>query len=219
MRHNQVVTRNTNLSASDRRAARKRWPVLPLSALGSLARLIERHGFSISGGDLCWIDRGWYVTHTGLLGLASRRGCAGIEVHAVTELCEPKVARWVFAAVVYPTRNSKGFSGYGDADPTNVSDTMQGAELRIAETRAVNRALRKAYGVGLCSLEELGSQPHPQVRAQARRAPRSVGSNPLEVMTTPLLRDQLRQLIRQEATRRRADQEIRSRLPGSLFLA
>ena len=28
--------------------------------------------------------------------------------------------------------------------------------MRIAETRAVNRALRKAYGIGLCSVEELG---------------------------------------------------------------
>jgi hypothetical protein len=30
------------------------------------------------------------------------------------------------------------------------------ARKRVAETRAVNRALRKAYGIGLCSVEELG---------------------------------------------------------------
>lgn len=30
-------------------------------------------------------------------------------------------------------------------------------EMRVAETRAVNRAPRKAYGIGLCSVEELGS--------------------------------------------------------------
>ena len=29
--------------------------------------------------------------------------------------------------------------------------------MRVAETRAVNRALRKAYGIGLCSVEELGA--------------------------------------------------------------
>ncbi len=29
--------------------------------------------------------------------------------------------------------------------------------MRVAETRAVNRALRKAYGIGLCSVEELGN--------------------------------------------------------------
>jgi hypothetical protein len=27
----------------------------------------------------------------------------------------------------------------------------------MAETRAVNRALRKAYGIGICSVEEIGS--------------------------------------------------------------
>jgi hypothetical protein len=28
--------------------------------------------------------------------------------------------------------------------------------MRVAETRAINRALRKAYGIGLCSVEEFG---------------------------------------------------------------
>ena len=57
--------------------------------------------------------------------------------------------------------HSKGFVGYGDADPSNVSSMVHGAELRIAETRAVNRALRKAYGIGLCSVEELGAFSSP----------------------------------------------------------
>ena len=56
---------------------------------------------------------------------------------------------------------SKGFVGYGDADPSNVSPLVRGAEMRVAETRAVNRALRKAYGIGLCSVEELGSFSAP----------------------------------------------------------
>jgi hypothetical protein len=192
------VAKNSATTLSDRRAARKRWPNLPSSALQSLAHLIERHGFSIAAGDLSWIDRGWYVTHTGLLGLASRRSCAGIDVHAVTELCDPKLNRWIFCATVFPTRNSKGFSGYGDADPANVSDAMHGAELRIAETRAVNRALRKAYGVGLCSLEELGSFVPPPERKHVLRAPQPANGTQLEMVATPLLRDQLRQLIRQE---------------------
>ena len=54
--------------------------------------------------------------------------------------------------------------GYGDADPSNVSPLVRGAEMRVAETRAVNRALRKAFGIGLCSVEELGwlsSAPSP----------------------------------------------------------
>jgi hypothetical protein len=47
--------------------------------------------------------------------------------------------------------------GYGDASPINVSPVVHGAEMRVAETRAVNRALRKAYGIGICSVEEIGS--------------------------------------------------------------
>jgi hypothetical protein len=39
----------------------------------------------------------------------------------------------------------------GDADPSNVSLLVHGAELLVAETRAVNRALREAYGIGICS--------------------------------------------------------------------
>ncbi|MGB9234169.1 MAG: hypothetical protein WCC04_07120, partial [Terriglobales bacterium] len=54
-----------------------------------------------------------------------------------------------------------GFVGYGDADPSNVSPLVRGAEMRVAETRAVNRALRKAYGIGICSVEEIGSVPTP----------------------------------------------------------
>ena len=74
---------------------------------------------------------------------------------------------------------------------------MRGAELRIAETRAVNRALRKAYGIGLCSVEELGafsSAPRPS----AVPSP-SNGSHPSNGSGNgqPRLRDQLCLLIRQ----------------------
>jgi hypothetical protein len=51
---------------------------------------------------------------------------------------------------------SRVFVRYGDADPPNVSSLVHGAEMRVAETRDVNWALRKAYGIGLCSVEELG---------------------------------------------------------------
>jgi hypothetical protein len=71
--------------------------------------------------------------------------------------CAPAVQRFAFKATVHTSPSGVGFVGYGDADPSNVSPLMQGAELRIAETRAVNRALRKAYGIGICSVEEIGS--------------------------------------------------------------
>jgi hypothetical protein len=71
---------------------------------------------------------------------------------------------------------------------------VHGAEMRIAETRAVNRALRKAYGIGLCSVEELGSLSSNSGPARATSAKNSTnGSNNGQ----PRLRDQLCLLIRQ----------------------
>jgi hypothetical protein len=127
--------------------------------LQALRDVTERFGLSIGRGEIQLLNGNWYVTHVGLLRLATRRRCLGIRVQAVREYCDQAANRWVFRAVVCKSHASKGFVGYGDADPTNTSSLVRGAEMRVAETRAVNRALRKAYGIGLCSVEELGSLP------------------------------------------------------------
>ena len=111
------------------------------------------------------LDGRWYVTNAGLLRLASRNRCSGIRVQPVREFCDASTDKWFFKATVYKSSKSRGFVGYGDADPSNVSSLVRGAEMRMAETRAVNRALRKAYGVGLCSVEEIGSFPPPVKQA------------------------------------------------------
>ena len=88
--------------------------------------------------------------------------------------------------------------GYGDADPSNVLPLVRGAELRVAETRAVNRALRKAYGIGLCSVEELGAHaPPPKPPAKVTRKIPDERPIPGNGNGRPLLRDRLCQLIRQ----------------------
>src|ERR1700730_13341770 len=169
---------------------------LPESALRSLEALIREHNISTINGDIKYLLNSWYVTHSGLLGIARRKRCVGIQVHPVAEFCEPTASRWAFKATVFKSRNCKGFVGHGDADPSNVSILVHGAELRIAETRAVNRALRKAYGIGLCSVEELGSLSDNSGRARDRQqSPRESrnGSNNGQ----PRLRDQLCLLIRE----------------------
>ena len=99
---------------------------------------------------------GLYVTHADLLRIAMKKQCAGIKTGPVLALCRPEKNFWVFKATVYKSAKCRGFVGYGDAHPGNVSPLIfNNAEMRMAETRAVNRALRKAYGIGLCSLEEL----------------------------------------------------------------
>jgi hypothetical protein len=76
--------------------------------------------------------------------------------------------------------------------------------MRVAETRAVNRALRKAYGIGICSVEEIGSVSGP---VQSNREPKQAGKLPPQPVNRndshgsngngSRLRDRLCQVIRQ----------------------
>lgn len=69
--------------------------------------------------------------------------------------------------------------------------------MRVAETRAVNRALRKAYGIGICSIEEIGSlEKHVQV-APAERKKLPQASPKANGNCGRTVRDQLCQIIRQ----------------------
>ncbi len=174
------------------------WGQLSQSARRNLEQLIKRHGLSVAAGDLQYLDGRWYVTHAGLLRLSHRRRCLGIRTMIEKGLSDPVANRWIFKAVVYKSPGSKGFVGYGDADPSNTSPLVRGAEMRVAETRAVNRALRKAYGIGLCSVEELGSltgasgPARENGKKSASSAQNGSGNGP------PRLRDRLCLLIRQQ---------------------
>jgi hypothetical protein len=139
--------------------------------LEQLRELSRNSSLSLRCGDLLLLSGGWYVTHTGLLRLAARRRCKSIQVHPVPEFSDATNARYAFKATVYKSRSCQGFVGHGDADPSNVSALVHGAEMRVAETRAVNRALRKAYGVGICSVEEIGSLAEPQLPQGSKKLP------------------------------------------------
>jgi hypothetical protein len=159
-----------------------------------LAAITKDFGFSFKAGELQIINGNWYVTHTGLLRLARRKKCRGIHVEAVDSLCDSAASRFVLRATAYPSKNSSGFVGYGDADPSNVSFLVHGAEMRVAETRAVNRALRKAYGIGICSVEEIGSAAEsPQASPQSKKLP----PQPTNGNGSRTVRDRLCQVIRQ----------------------
>ena len=112
------------------------------------------------------------------------------------QFSDPSANRWVFKSTVRKSRYSRGFVGFGDADPSNVSSLVRGAEMRVAETRAVNRALRKAYGIGLCSVEELGWAAKTTEPAQTNQAKPFHASGNGNGNGQPRLRDQLCLLIR-----------------------
>jgi hypothetical protein len=180
-----------NTIQADLEIAREKWGPLTPEMLSSLAALIKEHQLSVSHGDLLLLNHGWYVTHAGLLRLARRKHCTGIMVSPVDKFCDPTSQRWAFKGTVYRSKQCRGFVGYGDADPSNVSSLVRGAEMRVAETRAVNRALRKAYGIGICSVEEIGTSPSPSEKLPQKTTNGSGNG------TGPKVRDRLCQIIRQ----------------------
>ena len=102
-----------------------------------------------------------YTTHSGLLWLAHESGIESIDTELISWEASRSAA--VFRAVAVGSRGR--FTGYGDADPGNVGRTIAAACLRMAETRAINRALRLYTGLGMTSAEEL---PGPDRRPGAR---------------------------------------------------
>jgi hypothetical protein len=182
---------------SNARLARVLWGRPSKIALNGLKILTARYSLSVAAGDIQLVDGRWYVTHAGLLRIAQRNRCSGMRTAIDKGLSDPASNRWVFKATVYKSPRSRGFAGYGDADPSNVSSLVHGAEMRIAETRAVNRALRKAYGIGLCSVEELGWAPRSSSPGPLDQRKASSNGNNGHHNGQPRLRDRLCLLIRQ----------------------
>ena len=184
------------LIRQNRRLIKQLYPNTQAIVLHALSDITRAFRLSVLRGDVMCIDGKLYVTHSGLLRIAVRRRCLGIRTTLQAQQSDPTVGRWVFKATVYKSSRSRGFAGYGDADPTNISLTVRGAEMRVAETRAVNRALRKAYGIGICSVEELGSFSAAPYSSTAAAPSNGSRASNCSNHAQPRLRDQLCLLIR-----------------------
>jgi hypothetical protein len=193
----KAVKKVTGVLRSNAKYAVEIWGELPTVTLRALKELTGRHLLSIAAGDLQLLNGRWYVTHSGLLRMARYSRCSAITTSIDKMASDPDNNRWVFRATVYKSPRSRGFVGYGDADPSNVSSLVHGAEMRVAETRAVNRALRKAYGIGLCSVEELGCAPRSNTSSSSDQRKASPSGNNGHLNGQPRLRDRLCLLIRQ----------------------
>jgi len=93
-----------------------------------------------------------YITHAGLLEVAHKRGISRLE----TEIVSDQLADTIIVKTKLTMKDGSYYEAYGDANDKNVNAMIQPHKLRMAETRSVNRALRFATNVGLCSIEELG---------------------------------------------------------------
>jgi len=121
------VRRRSDSVRTNIKLAKTIWGDLPWTTLFRLRKLTRLFGLSVSMGDIQLIDGRWFVTHAGLLRLARRRRCHGIKTSLQKDVSDPIASRWVFKATVFNSPSSRGFVGYGDADPSNVSPMVLGA--------------------------------------------------------------------------------------------
>jgi len=100
-----------------------------------------------------------FITHQGLLRKAHKEGLMGIDTIRITDnLPEGTI---MFKALVYmkdKNGTEKAFKAHGDASVASIETSMKQHIIRLAETRAINRALRLATNTGICSSEELGGK-------------------------------------------------------------
>src|SRR5439155_23430434 len=124
------MTQPTTETNRNARLAKQRWGRLPRTALIALRELSRQYRLSLVLGDMLYLDERWYVSHAGLLRIAQRKKCSGINVECLREFSDPAAKRWAFRATLYRSGDCRGFVGYGDADPSNVSPLVHGAEMR-----------------------------------------------------------------------------------------
>jgi hypothetical protein len=98
-----------------------------------------------------------FITFSGLLVTAHSNGLQSITPTLINYDAQTRSA--VFSATAIGERGS--YTAHGDADEGNVKRGMQGAILRMAETRAVCRALRMYLGIGMTAREELPGDAKP----------------------------------------------------------
>lgn len=108
-----------------------------------------------------------FVLHEGLLDAFHQNG--GKEIR--TELLSKDP--WLFKATVVGEKGT--YTGHGDASKENVNSAIARHIPRMAETRAINRALRFYNNIGMCSYEELGEgvTDTPSYGEPSREAPKT----------------------------------------------
>jgi len=121
-----------------------------------------------------------FVLFAGLLDEAHKKGMCRVRSRMRQEPTDQNGNNVIFEAEVTlkdKDGNESVYEATGDASPKNVSARVATAIIRVAETRAIARALRMATNIGMCSVEELGgsqeealleNQPAKMTQAQAQ---------------------------------------------------
>src|SRR6266446_4168478 len=164
-----------SLVRQNTRLAKSLWSgELGPSNLSALKKLTRESGLALASGEILWLSGGWYVTSGGLLRIAKENHCHGIHAHAMSKLSDATNNRWIFKATVYKSPSSKGFVGYGDADPTNTT--------LVRDKPSERRSLRisgKSNCLDLNDLSEFVLQFSSPQESAAPEAPRPASLSPL----------------------------------------
>ncbi|MFI5297578.1 MAG: hypothetical protein ACHREM_05720 [Polyangiales bacterium] len=94
------------------------------------------------------------VSYKGLLSRAHEEGLKSTETKLLQMPTEENRQTAIVHAIVCTKRGT--FTGIGDANPANVNRRIAPHVVRMAETRAIARALRVAVNIGEVAIEELG---------------------------------------------------------------
>lgn len=108
-------------------------------------------------GGITMLHKREYINAEGLQYLAKKQGVKAQRVEVLEFASDPASKSWAVKATVID-KDGNIFSDIGDAAPNNVGPAIKNATLRMACTRATNRALRKVLvgpGVAMTSAEEL----------------------------------------------------------------
>ncbi|SNZ08236.1 RecT family protein [Persephonella hydrogeniphila] len=126
-------------------------------------------------GHLTIIQDRLYITNAGLLHIAHNSGkLEGIKTRPATEEerkayflgSDPKDIH-LWKAEVYLKGQKEPYVGWGKASMNEKSWAVKSNPQEMAETRAVNRALRKAFNIaGYTSVEELEDENTPAVKSE-----------------------------------------------------
>jgi len=95
-----------------------------------------------------------FVTFGGLLAEFHANGGESIQTEIVQT--EPLI-------IQATVKGEKGeYQGMGDADDNNTNSMVAKHKIRMAETRAIARALRWYTNISMCSVDELGGDKSPK---------------------------------------------------------
>ncbi|MCC7537526.1 MAG: hypothetical protein IT379_14980 [Deltaproteobacteria bacterium] len=111
------------------------------------------HTIELKNRDGQVVERREVVALKGLLRLAHRERLSSIRTRLVQAPTKDNDHTAIAVVAVVTSRGT--FEALGDATPSNVNRRVAAHFIRMAETRALARALRAALDIGVVSLEEL----------------------------------------------------------------